>query len=346
MASLSLSQNKRSIFFALGWWAVVSVFTSCKTQPITPVALSESAAQVAAPEPPQPGYAIIVAGQHFDAGTRVVTWDESGGYNAYTVPPPPPGKSAERYENHGARNLPDPAGGLPIEPRLPLDLATLRDLVDQFVIHYDSEGLSRRTFDVLQKRGLSAHFLLDVDGTIYQTLDLRERAYHATIANSRSIGIEIANLGAYPPGETKEFDAWYHRDDSGEIIMRPPAEAGATGVRTPDFVARPARPGLVRGTIQGRELDQYDFTPEQYAALAKLVVALHRVFPKITLNYPHDAKGRMRTTVLSPEEFANFRGLIAHFHIQKNKIDPGPAFQWDRLLELTRQELEATKVTY
>jgi N-acetyl-anhydromuramyl-L-alanine amidase AmpD len=37
--------------------------------------------------------------------------------------------------------------------------------------------------------------MLDLDGTIYQTLDLKERASHATIANSRSIGIEIANMG-------------------------------------------------------------------------------------------------------------------------------------------------------
>ena len=41
--------------------------------------------------------------------------------------------------------------------------------------------------------------MLDLDGTIYQTLDLKERAWHATTSNSRSVGIEIANIGAYPP---------------------------------------------------------------------------------------------------------------------------------------------------
>jgi len=30
-------------------------------------------------------------------------------------------------------------------------------------------------------RDLSVHFMLDLDGTIYQTLDLKERAWHATI---------------------------------------------------------------------------------------------------------------------------------------------------------------------
>jgi N-acetyl-anhydromuramyl-L-alanine amidase AmpD len=41
------------------------------------------------------------------------------------------------------------------------------------------------------------HFLLDVDGTIYQTLDLHEKAFHATYANDFSIGVEIAHPGAW-----------------------------------------------------------------------------------------------------------------------------------------------------
>ena len=48
----------------------------------------------------------------------------------------------------------------------------LQQVVDQFVIHFDVCGTSRRCFEVLQdKRGLSVHFMLDIDGTIYQTLD-------------------------------------------------------------------------------------------------------------------------------------------------------------------------------
>ena len=79
------------------------------------------------------------------------------------------------------------------------DLSTLQRVVDQFVIHFDACGTSRQCFNVLQDhRDLSVHFMLDLDGTIYQTLDLKERAWHATSSNSRSIGIEIANIGVYP----------------------------------------------------------------------------------------------------------------------------------------------------
>ena len=45
--------------------------------------------------------------------------------------------------------------------------------------------------------------MLDLDGTIYQTLDLKEGAWHATDANGRSIGIEIANIGAFTDPESR-----------------------------------------------------------------------------------------------------------------------------------------------
>jgi N-acetyl-anhydromuramyl-L-alanine amidase AmpD len=201
------------------------------------------------------------------------------------------------------------------------------------VIHYDSEGLSRRCFEVLQKRRLSAHFLLDLDGTIYQTLDLRERAYHATIANSRSIGIEIANIGALGPDERAKFAEWYQRDPDGTLRVVPPARLEEPGIRAADFIALPARPDLVNGIINGRQLEQYDFTPEQYTALVRLTAALHRLFPRMALDCPRDAQGQVIAGKLSPTEFEHFRGLIGHFHIQANKVDPGPAFQWDAVLD-------------
>lgn len=296
---------------------------------------STTATMVDAPPalpPVREGYAFILAGERFDAGTRVVTFLESNGFDAYAIPV----SAATPYENHGVRRFPAPAGGEPAELPEPATLEQLRGLVDQVVLHYDSEGLSRRTFPILQKRGLSAHFLIDVDGTIYQTLDLRERAYHATVANSRSIGIEIANLGAYPPGETQEADPWYQRASDGTVIMQAPPDARPRGVFTPDFVARPDRPDPVRGVIHGKEFVQYDFTPEQYAALARLLAALHRALPAIALDAPRDADGEVLTRQLTEEEFARFRGLIGHLHIQANKIDPGPALQWERLIAEAR----------
>ena len=51
-------------------------------------------------------------------------------------------------------------------------------------------------FSVLQnERGLSCHFLIDNDGTIYQTIDLALMAYHAAEWNIDSIGVELCNRG-------------------------------------------------------------------------------------------------------------------------------------------------------
>jgi hypothetical protein len=56
-------------------------------------------------------------------------------------------------------------------------LPLLQKKVDQFVIHFDASGTSRQCFKILHDvRDLSIHFMLDLDGTIYQTLDLRKAA--------------------------------------------------------------------------------------------------------------------------------------------------------------------------
>ncbi len=289
------------------------------------------------PQPVVPiGQEFIVAGQYYPAGTRVVTWHELGGYNAYAYKAPVAGTDSPK--NHGHRR----AAGVPVEtvPAAPLEAAALREVVDQFVLHYDMIGLSGPCFDILQRRGLSVHFLLDVDGTIYQTLDLQERAYHATLANSRSIGIEIANLGAYPIGEKNPFAAWYQPDETGAPYLTLPAQVAAPRIRTPDFIGRPTRREPVVGKVQGRELVQYDFTPEQYAALIKLTAALHRIFPKLKLDYPRDSAGEPLTAKMPAEAWATFGGVIGHFHLQENKVDPGPAMQWDKLIEGARRLVE------
>src|SRR5207237_6587549 len=126
----------------------------------------------------------------------------------------------------------------------PLEL--LQQKVDQFVIHYDVCGTAAQCFFILQDvRDLSVHFMLDVDGTIYQTLDLKERAWHATIANSRSVGIEIANMGAYSPTNTDELEKWYEKKPNGEVRITIPKNLGDGGIRMKNFVGHQARNELV-----------------------------------------------------------------------------------------------------
>ncbi|MBS0197528.1 MAG: N-acetylmuramoyl-L-alanine amidase [Planctomycetes bacterium] len=299
------------------------------------------------------GDEIMIAGQLFHTGAPVVLWTDPGGYDAYRterrfVPIDQSswakvtegGKgpaSPNRYDTRTAGLSPDDlervrGGGW--------DLPTLQGVVDQFVIHYDVCGTSRQCFRILHDvRGLSVHFMLDIDGTIYQTLDVKERAWHATSSNHRSVGIEIANIGSYADAEKDPFDRWYERDERGNALrITIPSDLGATGgVRTPNFVGRPIRPELVRGPIQGTTQRMYDLTPQQYDSLTKLTAALCTTLPRIRCDYPRDANGQLITSKLSDEQLATYTGLLGHYNIQSNKVDPGPAFQWDRVVDGARR---------
>jgi N-acetyl-anhydromuramyl-L-alanine amidase AmpD len=234
----------------------------------------------------------------------------------------------------------------------------LRDHVDQFVIHYSVDGTSRLTFNKLNERHLSVQFMLDLDGTIYQAMDLQEQAPHATKANGRSIGIEIANVGAYS-GDIAPLNEWYKKDASGQIAIKIPAQYGDGGIRTKDFVGGPARQEIIKGVVQGRVYEQYDLTPQQYNSLIHLTAALCTVFPKITCDYPRQKSefgpssaglvkdspashpnalagpnepGVLIRHALSNEQYDMYQGILGHYHVQTDKQDPGPAFQWDTVI--------------
>jgi N-acetyl-anhydromuramyl-L-alanine amidase AmpD len=74
---------------------------------------------------------------------------------------------------------------------------------------------------------------------------------------------------------------------------------------------------------------QYDFTPQQYQALIKLTATLCKVFPRIKCQYPVDKDGNVIPHKLSNAELRNYHGILGHYHIQTDKVDPGPAFQWN-----------------
>jgi len=296
------------------------------------------------------GDEIVVCGQLFHTGTRVVTWMDPGGYDAYRVErrfapmessdweaTRATGKGPETPNRYGLRR-----DGLDAAMRERVRgggwrLQEVQERVDQFVIHFDATGTSRRCFEVLHdQRGLSVHFMLDVDGTIYQTLDLKERAWHATTSNSRGVGIEIAQAGAHPVANRHVLDSWYARDEKGMRLIFP-EWIGEPGIATPGFVGRPARPEPVIGKIQGNELIQYDFTPEQYEALAKLTATLHAVLPRIRLDAPRGPDGTVVPHALPAATLEGHSGLLGHYHVQPNKVDPGPAFDWERVLSQARR---------
>jgi N-acetyl-anhydromuramyl-L-alanine amidase AmpD len=320
------------------------------------LALAIAGCANAGSKPGQPlkrsGDEIMVAGQLFHTGAPVVLWTDPGGYDAYRVerrfvPPEKAswdetvkeGKGPATPNRYGERRGNLTAAQLTRIRERGWDLPTLQQVVDQFVIHYDVAGTSRNCFRVLHDvRGLSVHFMIDVDGTIYQTLDVKEKAWHATTSNDRSVGVEIANIGAYSSDEKAPFDRWYTRDAHGITSLKIPEDGG--GVRTHPFAALPALNNPITGTIQGRELTMYDFTPQQYASLTMLTATLCKVLPRIRCDYPRDAEGHLITHKLPDDQLASYSGLLGHFHIQENKVDPGPAMQWDTVVDRAREQMK------
>lgn len=278
------------------------------------------------PETPPPAHAIVIAGARVPIDAPVVLWTDPGGYDAYSTTnrfSREPGRPGPRYAH---RRFED---GAPV-----LTAQDLAARVDLAVIHYDQTGTSRACFRILHDvRRLSAHFLIDLDGTIYQTLDVRERAFHATIANDRSVGIELANIGAYPPDDDALLDRWYDTADPAHTRLTLPAHEGDGGLRRPDLAFCPARPQRFEGPVHGRPYRMHDYTDAQYASLAALLRALRAALPGITPAAPRDRDGRILTRTLTPDEFAAASGLLGHSHVQSDKIDPGPAFDWERVLE-------------
>jgi N-acetylmuramoyl-L-alanine amidase len=283
------------------------------------------------------GDEIAIAGRWFHTGARVIPWSDPNGYNAYLERSffqptrASPTEAPDRIRRYGPAR-----GGLPPEVARRVNdegwtLEVLQRVVSQVVIHFDACGTSRRCFEVLHDiRGLSCHFLIDLDGTIYQTLDVKERAWHASQANDSSVGIEIANIGAYAPGaEAAVLAAWYTSDARGPRGTPPDS---ARGPLSRDFVIRPARAELISGVVNSRQLVQYDFTEEQYTALARLLTTLRQALPRIRLAAPEE-NGRVRDHAFdSDQELFAFEGLLGHCHVTRDKVDPGPAFDWRRVL--------------
>lgn len=164
-----------------------------------------------------------------------------------------------------------------------------------FVNHWDVCLSTESMANVIAKRGISIHFGIDNDGTIYQLLDTQHAAWQAGGRkwNHESIGVEVANA-FYP-----KYQSWYERKGFG---------------------SRPVNPiGSVK--CHGRGLEEHlGFYDVQIDALKALWKALHKGLD-IPLQCPTDSSGELITTVDKECERSKFSGFINHYNLTKRKID-------------------------
>ena len=110
-------------------------------------------------------------------------------------------------------------------------------VIDMLVVHYTGMRSAEAALDRLRdpEAKVSAHYLIDEDGTLHRLVAEEMRAWHAGVShwrgatdiNSRSVGIELVNPGhefgyrAFPDVQMAAF-----RDLALEILARHPIPAG------------------------------------------------------------------------------------------------------------------------
>jgi len=188
---------------------------------------------------------------------KVVLWNQERGQEA----------SQGKYSSY--------AGEPPRKPRF-------------FVTHWDVCLSSSSCYRVLEQRGISIHFGIDNDGTIFQWLDCQHAAWHAggKAWNHHSLGVEVSN--AYD----LKWQAWYRKHGFGD------------------------RPVIEGAKCHGRTLSAFTgFYDVQLEALAALWEAVSWACD-IPLQLPET------DNAVDPKcEDGFFKGFCNHYHLTKRKID-------------------------
>ena len=160
-----------------------------------------------------------------------------------------------------------------------------------FVCHWDAALNADSCYKILKKRGLSIHFTIDNDGTIFQYLDMNHIAYHCGKYNPTTVGVEISNA-FYP-----KYQSWYRKHGYGERAMVKDAH------------------------VHGNKMKPFmDFYPTQVGALKALMKACHQALD-IPLECPLDDNGDTLYAVDPKASKNRFNGFISHFNLSRNKID-------------------------
>jgi len=242
---------------------------------------------------------IYIAGVGFDVDAKVVRWDEGPRFDGHAprcINPshPCPGGGVNPFSPYMGKPRVARIAKRPALRRLgdSPTLSAAQAVIRQFIVHHDGCPSAASCFNVLHnERGLSCHFLLDNDGTIYQTVDLAFMAFHAAGFNAGSVGVEMCNRG----------DA----------------------KRWPDFYARRRqRRNVTTCRIHGHTYLAFDYTPQQYDALKALVRGLVRALPNLPAEYPQESPGYQAWGVLPGVQ--GYSGLLGHYHTTRRKWDPGP----------------------
>ena len=232
-----------------------------------------------------------------------------------------PSMTSESDEAHAARPEPlvIPVGAPPMSTRLRLARGQYfpeKVKKELIVLHFTAGTTAEGAFQSWQSTPaeVGTAYILDRDGTIYETFPGECWAYHLGIEgaesaghrhNKRSIGIEIVN----PGGLKRRGDTLYWWPQNYSTAWCPIHESGK----------------FHQANYRG--LDYWaTFTMAQMIALPFLVRWLQKV---------HGIGGQVvsqsKREVMDWEYFRAFEGVASHQNFRADKTDIGPAFDWSVL---------------
>lgn len=166
--------------------------------------------------------------------------------------------------------------------------------ISMVITHWDVCTSASKCHRVLAAKGISTHFCIDWDGTIYQLVDVMNEAWHAGISkiNRQSVGIDFNN-----PVYTKYNDY---------LVKK----------------GQPKRPVISGYKINGWDPGEFlGFHQVQIDAYVALLAALNKHLPDLELVPTGDSGDPRDVRAIKVDKAIAEGGVMHHAHVKKRKWD-------------------------
>jgi N-acetylmuramoyl-L-alanine amidase len=185
----------------------------------------------------------------------------------------------------------------------------------KIVLHF-TMGYLKGDIATLTKGHVSVPFVVGRNGVIYNLFSSKYWSYHLgptavggnTLMSKECIGIEISNIGPLKKiGDNlvttySDTDVYCSINDTQFYTKLP------TKYRGYEYYAK--------------------YTDAQYNATIKLIKFLCAKY-NLPKAFVAEAK---RYNVFTAQEFTNYTGIVSHVNCRTDKVDIGPAFDWNRVI--------------
>jgi N-acetyl-anhydromuramyl-L-alanine amidase AmpD len=185
----------------------------------------------------------------------------------------------------------------------------------KIVLHF-TMGYLKGDIGTLTTQHVSVPFVLGRNGNIYNLFASKYWSYHLgpgaiggnSTMSKECIGIEISNIGPLKLIGDNLVTTYSNTDVYCTLAETQYYTKLNTKYRGYEYFAT--------------------YTAAQYEAISKLIKFLCAKYniPKKFLNEPE------RYEIMTEQGFVGFTGIVTHVNCRKDKVDIGPAFDWNRVI--------------